>query len=246
MPFRCSSSSPQCVVWTFTLVWLITDRGWSAAAAGAMVTFAQILGAAGRIAAGRWSDRSGFPTESHSGPSPSAAAVSMGLLAADRPPCARRRAIAVMVASRPSSRCPTTAWRSPRSPRSPARSGAAGRSARRTPVSCLMAGIVPPLSSAALITAAGFPLAFAVCAAVPVDRAAVGAGARRPDAKALISPARQDQQGGDQEAPRADERAQVRHRGVLGDTGRRHECREGRDAKRHTPNQVDPLCLPVA
>jgi hypothetical protein len=22
---------PQCVVWTFTLVWLITDRGWSAA-----------------------------------------------------------------------------------------------------------------------------------------------------------------------------------------------------------------------
>ena len=47
---------PQVVVWTFTLVWLMTDRGWSAASAGAMVTAAQVLGAAGRIAAGRWSD----------------------------------------------------------------------------------------------------------------------------------------------------------------------------------------------
>ena len=32
---------PQVLVWTFTLVWLITDRGWSAASAGAMVTAAQ-------------------------------------------------------------------------------------------------------------------------------------------------------------------------------------------------------------
>jgi MFS family permease len=47
---------PQVMVWTFTLVWLMTDRGWSAASAGALVTGAQVLGAAGRIAAGRWSD----------------------------------------------------------------------------------------------------------------------------------------------------------------------------------------------
>ena len=33
---------PQALVWTFTLVWLMTDRGWSAPSAGAMVTFAQI------------------------------------------------------------------------------------------------------------------------------------------------------------------------------------------------------------
>lgn len=50
---------PQSVVWTFTLVWLMTSRGWSAAAAGLLVTVAQILGAAGRIAAGRWSDVTG-------------------------------------------------------------------------------------------------------------------------------------------------------------------------------------------
>ncbi|MDV3127166.1 MFS transporter [Mycobacterium sp. 21AC1] len=47
---------PQGMVWTFTLVWLMSDRGWSAASAGALVTASQLLGAAGRIAAGRWSD----------------------------------------------------------------------------------------------------------------------------------------------------------------------------------------------
>lgn len=47
---------PQAVLWTFTLVWLMTERGWSAQSAGAMVTTAQVLGAGGRIAAGRWSD----------------------------------------------------------------------------------------------------------------------------------------------------------------------------------------------
>lgn len=50
---------PQSMIWTFTLVWLMSERGWSAASAGALVTIAQVLGAAGRIAAGRWSDRVG-------------------------------------------------------------------------------------------------------------------------------------------------------------------------------------------
>ena len=40
---------PQVVVWTFTLVWLMADRGWSAASAGALVTAAQLLGAVGRV-----------------------------------------------------------------------------------------------------------------------------------------------------------------------------------------------------
>lgn len=47
---------PQAVIWTFTLVWLMTEHGWSAGTAGSAVTGAQMLGAAGRIAAGRWSD----------------------------------------------------------------------------------------------------------------------------------------------------------------------------------------------
>lgn len=50
---------PQATVWTFTLVWLTADRGWSIGAAGALVTGTQILGALGRIGAGAWSDHMG-------------------------------------------------------------------------------------------------------------------------------------------------------------------------------------------
>jgi MFS family permease len=47
---------PQFVVWTFALVWLVQDRDWPTAAAGAVVAVAQIFGAFGRIAAGQLSD----------------------------------------------------------------------------------------------------------------------------------------------------------------------------------------------
>ncbi|BCI52567.1 MFS transporter [Mycolicibacterium litorale] len=50
---------PQAVVWTFTLVWLMSEHKWSAASAGALVTVAQVLGAGGRIGAGYLSDRVG-------------------------------------------------------------------------------------------------------------------------------------------------------------------------------------------
>ncbi len=50
---------PQTVTVTFMLVWLMNHHGWSVAAAGGMVTISQLLGALGRIAVGRWSDRVG-------------------------------------------------------------------------------------------------------------------------------------------------------------------------------------------
>jgi MFS family permease len=50
---------PQTVTVTFMLVWLMSDHGWSVGVAGAWVTVSQLLGAAGRIAVGRWSDRVG-------------------------------------------------------------------------------------------------------------------------------------------------------------------------------------------
>lgn len=50
---------PQATVWTFALLWLHRDVGWSLTAAGALVTGTQILGALGRIGAGAWSDRVG-------------------------------------------------------------------------------------------------------------------------------------------------------------------------------------------
>ncbi|HLS77316.1 MAG TPA: MFS transporter [Nocardia sp.] len=50
---------PQGVLWTFALLWLHRDVGWSLPVAGAVVTATQFLGAAGRIGAGAWSDRVG-------------------------------------------------------------------------------------------------------------------------------------------------------------------------------------------
>ncbi|GAA5062451.1 MFS transporter [Nocardia callitridis] len=50
---------PQGMVWTFALLWLHRDVGWSVTAAGTLVTATQFLGALGRIGAGAWSDRVG-------------------------------------------------------------------------------------------------------------------------------------------------------------------------------------------
>lgn len=50
---------PQFTVWTYALVWLIDEKDWSIAAASALVGAIQLLGSAGRIAAGYWSDRAG-------------------------------------------------------------------------------------------------------------------------------------------------------------------------------------------
>ncbi|GAB18382.1 putative major facilitator superfamily transporter [Gordonia effusa NBRC 100432] len=50
---------PQMALWTFVPVWLMVERGWAPATAGVLVTGTQIVGALGRIAAGRWSDQWG-------------------------------------------------------------------------------------------------------------------------------------------------------------------------------------------
>src|SRR5574337_1753381 len=50
---------PQSMTVTFILVWLMVDHHWSTAAASALVTVSQLIGALGRIAVGRWSDHVG-------------------------------------------------------------------------------------------------------------------------------------------------------------------------------------------
>jgi MFS family permease len=50
---------PQFLVWTYALVWLLDDRDWKPAAAGALVAGTQMLGALGRIASGQLSDMVG-------------------------------------------------------------------------------------------------------------------------------------------------------------------------------------------
>lgn len=53
---------PQFTVWSFMLVWLQVGRDWTPAAAGALVAFAQVLGAVGRIGSGHLSDVVGSRT----------------------------------------------------------------------------------------------------------------------------------------------------------------------------------------
>ena len=47
---------PQFVVWTYALVWLVAERGWSPGAAGVLVALTQVAGALGRIGVGQLSD----------------------------------------------------------------------------------------------------------------------------------------------------------------------------------------------
>jgi sugar phosphate permease len=155
---------PQVMVWTFTLVWLMVDRGWSAASAGAMVTGAQILGAVGRVAAGRWSDRVGSrlrPIRTIA----VAAAIAMALLAFTdqlRSPIS----IAVMVAASVITVSDNgLAFTAIAEIAGPFWSGRALGTQNTSQL--LTAGIAPPLFGG-LITAVGYPLAFAVCALFPL------------------------------------------------------------------------------
>ena len=155
---------PQCVVWTFTLVWLMTDRGWSAASAGAMVTFAQLLGAAGRVAAGRWSDKVGsrlHPIRTIA----IGAAIAMGLLAVTdlmHSPLSIAVMVAASVITVSDNGLAFTAIAELAGP------FWSGRALGTQNTSQLFtAGIVPPLFGA-LISAVGFPIAFAVCALFPL------------------------------------------------------------------------------
>jgi sugar phosphate permease len=50
---------PQFLVWTYSLTWLVQERHWSAASAGALIAVTHLLGAFGRIAVGALSDAVG-------------------------------------------------------------------------------------------------------------------------------------------------------------------------------------------
>lgn len=50
---------PQFAISAFSLEFLVTQRGWTPADAGRLLFVFQLLGAAGRLAAGRWSDVAG-------------------------------------------------------------------------------------------------------------------------------------------------------------------------------------------
>lgn len=160
---------PQAMIWTFTLVWLMSERGWSAGAAGAMVTVAQVLGAGGRIVAGRWSDLVSYrlrPIRSIA----LAAAASMALLALtdwlDSPISVAMMVIASVVTVSDNG----LAFTAIAEIAGPFWSGRALGTQNTSQL--LTTGIAPPLFGG-LIGIAGYPVAFAVCAlfalvAIPV------------------------------------------------------------------------------
>ena len=155
---------PQVLVWTFTLVWLMAERGWSAASAGTLVTVAQILGAAGRIAAGRWSDVVGSrlrPIRIIA----AAASASMMMLALTDALDSGWSVAVMIVASVVTVSDNGLAYTAIAEIAGPFWSGRALGTQNTSQL--LTAGLTPPLFGA-LIGAAGFPVAFAVCALFPV------------------------------------------------------------------------------
>jgi sugar phosphate permease len=155
---------PQCVVWTFTLVWLMTDRGWSAASAGAMVTAAQVLGAAGRIAAGRWSDHMRSRLRPIRIIAVAAAVSMLGLALTDwlRSPLSIVVMVAASVITVSDNGLAFTAIAEIAGP------FWSGRALGTQNTSQLLAAAVAPPLFGALIGATGYPLAFAVSALFPV------------------------------------------------------------------------------
>lgn len=156
--------APQVVVWTFTLVWLMSERGWSAGSAGTLVTVAQLLGAGGRIAAGRWSDMVGSrlrPIRTIA----LGAAASMGLLAltdwVNSPLSVAMMVIASVITVSDNG----LAFTAIAEIAGPFWSGRALGTQNTSQL--LTAGIVPPLFGG-LIGVAGYPVAFAVSALLPV------------------------------------------------------------------------------
>lgn len=155
---------PQGVLWTFALAWLMTDRGWSAASAGAIVTVAQVLGATGRIAAGRWSDVTGSrlrPIRTIA----LAAAAAMGLLALTDWLGSPLSVAVMVVASVITVSDNGLAFTAIAEIAGPFWSGRA-LGAQNTSQHLATAAAAPLFGG--LIGALGFPFAFAVCALFPL------------------------------------------------------------------------------
>jgi len=155
---------PQALVWTFTLVWLIADRGWSPTSAGVLVTVAQVLGALGRIGAGRWSDRVGLrlqPIRVIAG----VAAASMAALALIDALGSGWSVAVMVVASVVTVSDNGLAFTAIAEIAGPFWSGRALGTQNTSQL--LATGLTPPLFGA-LISVAGYPAAFAVCALFPM------------------------------------------------------------------------------
>ena len=154
---------PQSVIATFMLVWLIIDTHWSIGAAGALVTISQLIGAAARVLAGRWSDR----VRSRLRPVRNLAVVSAVAMAAlgladHLHSMAATAMVAAAVVSVLDNGLSSTAIAEIAGPYWSGRALGIQNTTQR-----LAAGTAPPLFGA-LIGAVGYPLAFALCGLFPL------------------------------------------------------------------------------
>lgn len=169
---------PQVMVWTFMLVWLMAERGWAAGAAGTLVAVSQLLGAAGRIAAGRWSDRVGSRLRPVRVIAAAAALAMLALAVTDW--AGASVSVAIMVAASVITVSDNgLAFTAIAEIAGPFWSGRALGTQNTSQL--FAAGAAQPLFGA-LIGVAGYPLAFAVCAIFPlaaIPVVPVDPGARR-------------------------------------------------------------------
>jgi len=154
---------PQPVVLTFMLVWFMLDRGLSAAWAGALVGLSQLIGALGRIAVGRWADHVGSRMRPLRILAVATSVVMLALAFTDH--LNWPLAVPMMVTAAAltgDSGLPFTTIPELAGPFWSGRALSAQNALER-----LMVALGPPIFGG-LISTAGFPAAFAVCAVFPL------------------------------------------------------------------------------
>jgi MFS family permease len=154
---------PQPVVLTFMLVWSMQSHGLSIAQAGSLMGVSQLLGAAARTAAGRWADRVGSRMRPLRQISLVTAGVMMILALTDywRSPIALAVMLAALAITGDNGLPFTTV------PELAGRYWSGRALGTQNTVERLMVAVGPPVFGE-LISASGYPLAFAVCGLFPL------------------------------------------------------------------------------
>lgn len=154
---------PQPVVLTFMLAWLVIDRGLSTGWAGALVGISQLLGAVGRVAAGRWADRVGSRMRPLRKLAVATAIVMLVLALTNYLNLSFAvPAMVIAAAVTGDSGLPFTTI-----PELAGRFWSGRALSTQNALERLMVGIGPPVFGA-VITAVGYPVAFGVCALFPL------------------------------------------------------------------------------
>ncbi len=172
---------PQPVVLTFMLVWFIDRHGLSVGWAGVLVGASQLLGALGRVAAGRWADRIGSRMRPVKTIAVATAAVMLVLGLTDQ--LNWGVALAVMVVASAiagDNGLPFTTI-----PEVAGRYWSGWALGTQNTFERLVVAVAPPVF-ATLITASGFPLAFAVCGLFPLAALPV-VPVRAPETRLIAS-----------------------------------------------------------